>query len=404
MLCLSRSSNTHLSSRIGDAILRYTATSDPRQSQSPASPSSSHPTPVQRVKACTNCRCDGARPICNQCRRRPPRTQEICEYPRQEGHESLRTIDVLWARIEELENLAAPDPSRVYLNQPYPSRRQAEVIDLAGLSLTSERATPIQMLEPPTQIIATLVDIFLARFVNSGLFFFEPANFRQSVLFPLPLGHPDRPSPALLGAVYLWGSLLSQGHISPNTPYTPRAFLAFVVQHIPHDLSNATSERLLLDTLQAEILLSFYYLYAALPVQGRARAAAAASIALGAGLHNFRPRASQQVQAPCPPFAVAGPLLQPALSFSDETLRVDAFWAVVIINNYWVGAEGSPSAVPYGIAIDTPWSASSQVRLFRLGGVASANRLVRSDNYEVPKRQRLTFVLCDTPGESLNPP
>ncbi|KAJ7200151.1 hypothetical protein GGX14DRAFT_169923, partial [Mycena pura] len=315
--------------------------------------------PVQRgPKACTNCRrrkikCDAARPVCNQCRTRPPRSKQPCEYPRPEGYvyesptQMLDTISALRARIEELEYLGASDPTNVYLN-------------LGGLNLASGRTTPTQMLEPPTNIITTLLDIFLTRFVQSGIFFLDAERFRQAVLIPLPFGHRDRPSPALLSAVYLWGSVLSQGHVPPHSPYTPAAFIACILQNIPQDLASATaSHQRLLDTIQAEVLLAFYYLYAASPVPGRAHAAAAASLALGANLHTIR-APSPVMQTSYPPFSLAGPVFPPARNAVEEAQRIHAFWAVVIINNYWVGTEGSPSAVPYSIPVDTPWPGSSQ--------------------------------------------
>ncbi|KAJ7478251.1 hypothetical protein FB451DRAFT_1452564 [Mycena latifolia] len=194
----------------------------------------------------------------------------------------------------------------------------------------------MDMAEPPPDLIANLVDNFLGRFADSGYFFIEPFRFRQSALLPLPFGHRDRPSPALLSAVYLWGTVLSQ--ITPHAPYTADAFLLYALQNIPHDLAGSgVNPQLVLDTIQAEVLLSFYYLHMALPVQGRYHSA----------------------HTPYPRFALGAPLLPPPVNAVDETLRINAFWAVVILNNYWVGAEGSPSAIPFGIPIDTPWPGSS---------------------------------------------
>ncbi|KAJ7732762.1 hypothetical protein DFH07DRAFT_944975 [Mycena maculata] len=351
--------------------------------------------PVQRgPKACTNCRrrkiartvlryfikCDGARPICNQCRLRPPRSKEACEYPRLEGQynpdtptQMLETIQSLRARIDELEFLAVPDPSRVYLNQPYASGAHTpENLDLGGLNLTtasSSPTSPTDMLEPPRDLIANLVDVFLDRFSGSGYFFMEPHRFRQSALLPLPFGHPDRPSPALLSAVYLWGSVLSP--VPPQDPYTAQSFLLCVLQNIPQDLNGfGSNPHLALETIQAEVLVSFYYLHTACAVQGRYHASNAASIALSADLHLIR---SPQHTVPYPPYALSTPVLLPPGNAADESARINAFWAVIILNNYWVGAAGSPSAVPYGITIDTPWPASAQ------GGATITNFLNGND-------------------------
>lgn len=47
--------------------------------------------------------------------------------------------------------------------------------------------------------------------------------------------------------------------------------------------------------------------------------------------------------------------LPPALDTIDEGERINAFWTVLIVNNYWVIAHGSPSAISYDMPIDTPW-------------------------------------------------
>jgi hypothetical protein len=169
----------------------------------------------------------------------------------------------------------------------------------------------------------------------------------------LPFGHRNRPSPALLSAVYLWGCVLS--HVTPSDPYTPDAFLVCVLQNIPQDLGSiGGNPQFVLETIQAEVLLSFYYLHAACPVQGRYHASVAASISMGANLHLV---CSPHHHAPYPPFTLES-TLPPPRNAAEEA---DAFWAVVVINSFWVGAEGSPSPIPYGITIDSPWPSSSHV-------------------------------------------
>ncbi|KAJ7159581.1 hypothetical protein C8R46DRAFT_1286934 [Mycena filopes] len=307
--------------------------------------------PHRGPKACTNCRrrkikCDAVRPICTQCRVRPPRSKELCQYPHVEGQspmdlpaQLLETISVLRNRVEELEYLANPDPGRVYLSQPYSSE---------GSTPDSHSAfTPIPS-----------ITTFLARFAASGYLFLPPAPLRAAALLPLPFGHPARPAPALLSAAYLWGSLLSP--VTLNPPYTPRAFLPYVLENIAQALADIDSvgarggePRVVLETIQAEVLVSLYYLHSAAPAQGRYHAAAAASLAVGAGLHYL---VVGSALSPPPPFvlAVAGHDME------LESVRIDAFWAVVTVNNCWVAAEGSPSALSGVLAGNTLWAASSQ--------------------------------------------
>ncbi|KAJ6457957.1 hypothetical protein C8R45DRAFT_913419 [Mycena sanguinolenta] len=292
-------------------------------------------------------KCDGARPICSQCRTRPPRSKEPCQYPPPEGQnvpqgtpsQMLETIYDLRRRIDELEYLNVPDPTRIYLNQPYDSRSQSHSPDLPGKLVH----------------LRTRVDVFLGRFTNSGYFFLRAAQFRHSALLPLPFGHRDRPSPALLSAVYLWASVLS--HVTPD-PYTADAFLTCALQNIPQDLIGiAEHPQLVVDTIQAEVLLSLYYLHTAHHVQGRYHAFAASSIALGANLHSIR---SAQYHSAYPTFTLQTALPLPQNPV-EESIRIDAFWAVVLINNIWAGVEGSPPSVSYPINIDSPWPSSSHV-------------------------------------------
>ncbi|KAJ7260488.1 hypothetical protein B0H12DRAFT_1069720 [Mycena haematopus] len=290
-------------------------------------------------------KCDGVRPICSQCRLRPPRSKEPCEYPQLEGQnppladgspsQMLETINALRNRINELEYLADPDPTRIYLNQPYESRSQSHSPDLPDLGYLTLTQTNIP--EPSADLIASLIDVSLARFANSGYFFLHASQFRHSAVLPLPFGHRDRPSPALLSAVYLWGTVLSS--VTPE-PYTADAFLACALQNIPQDLVGiAEHPELVVHTIQAEVLLSLYYLHIACPVQGRYHASVAASIALGANLHSIR---SQRYHSAYPPFTLETSLPPPRTP-AEESIRIDAFWAAVVVNNLWTGVEGSPS-------------------------------------------------------------
>lgn len=201
--------------------------------------------------------------------------------------------------------------------------------------------------------------MFLERFVNSGYFFLRPSQFRQSALLLLPFGHQDRPSPALLTAVYLWGSVLCG--VTPNDTYTPDSFLACVLQNIPQDLARMDGNpQLVVETIQAEVLLSLYFLHIADPVRGRYHASAAASIAFGANLHLIR---SPQHHPIYPPFTLHAPP-PPEQNTAEESIRIGAFWAAIIVNNLWAGVAGSPSPIPYTINVDSPWPSSSYVMFY----------------------------------------
>ncbi|KAJ7465420.1 hypothetical protein B0H11DRAFT_64778 [Mycena galericulata] len=308
---------------------------------------------LERGRACSNCRrrklkCDGARPVCNQCRIRPPHSGAPC-VP-QENLASHQTptqmqqiIKALRLRIEELERGTGDTTSDVPLWQPYDSD-----------SGTTTPEIDFNFQEPRPEIISKFLDTFLDRFRGSAYFFLEPMRFVTSASLPLPFGHLVRPCPSLLSVVYLWGSVLAA---TTNDPFAEDTFLLATLQNLPSDVRGfSVHPKLVLETIQAEVLLSLYYLHIALPVQGRYHAAAAASLALSAHLNRLRETQSE----PHPRFPLAEQLLLPYPDDISAAERIGAFWGVVLLNNCWVAAHGCPPAIPFGITIDTPWPGGSQ--------------------------------------------
>ncbi|KAJ7096917.1 hypothetical protein C8R44DRAFT_748700 [Mycena epipterygia] len=262
-------------------------------------------------------------------------------------------IRTLKSRIRELEDAAAAEGSQIFLHQPYPSPIHASGSGNLHIHNWIELKAPSSVVqEPPAQVVVQFLDSFLARFRNSGYFFLDPHRFSNSALLRLPLGHLDRPSPSLLHVVYLWGCVLS----STLTPVPEDEFLRGALESLPGDIPRfALHPKLVLETIQAEVMISLYYLHAGLPVQGRYHSTAAVSFALSAGLH----RLSVPADDPSIRFLLAEPMLPPALGARDKAERINAFWAVTVLNNYWVAADGCPSAIPYGATIDTPWHSNS---------------------------------------------
>ncbi|KAJ7159209.1 hypothetical protein C8R43DRAFT_1177973 [Mycena crocata] len=270
-----------------------------------------------------------------------------CYYPRVEvphaqetPTQMLETIRCLKERIEELELHVGRDPSRIYLTQPYTTSDQ---LGARTPEFIAEPVTP--MLEPPFESRVKLIELFLTVFRERSYFFMEPLRFRQSALLPFPFGHESRPSPALLSTVYLWGSVLSDGPL--EAPYTPDALLACVLQNIPQDLTAiAMQPKFLLETLQAEVLLSCYYLYTGCVIEGRYHCAA--SIALESRLHVVN--SSRKVEG----HGLAFPLQTHDVSGISESEQIQAFWAVTILNNLWVAVDGSPSGFSYAEIFESP--------------------------------------------------
>ncbi|KAJ7186098.1 hypothetical protein C8R46DRAFT_390021 [Mycena filopes] len=331
------------------------------ESVDPTRSSTSPPRPrhTLRPSACTNCRrrkikCDSARPICNQCTLRPPRTATACRYHdiplgTRSEHESVeqmqQTIQALRDRIEELE-VRRLRPAPTFHPQEAPSPY-----------LPTQSAVHLDLPEPPSHKVAALIEMFFTKFADSAYFFLDALAFQQSALLPLPFGHHSRPSPALLITVYLWASVLSPSAL--DHPYTPATFLFCALDNIANDVGRmARNPQLVVETIQAEILLSVYYLHTASPLQGHHRVSAAAAIALEFGLHLVRSPRHEQL----PPYSIRTLPLTPSRLFSpgQETVLRDAFWATVIINNHWAVLGVVPSIISPEISTDSAWTSSAQ--------------------------------------------
>lgn len=171
------------------------------------------------------------------------------------------------------------------------------------------------------------MDAFLDNFTHVG-FFLDSSSFRRSALLAFPFGHYDRPSPALLSAVYMWGSRLSQA--PRHHVYNEDAFLVCTLQNIHQDLGGNHPHRVM-HGIQAEILLSLYYLTLGRPVEGIYHSSAAVSLAISANLHLIK---SAQITVQ-PAFGVLETPFSPPAHALEEGERINAFWTTLIVNNYW---------------------------------------------------------------------
>ncbi|KAJ7890249.1 hypothetical protein B0H13DRAFT_878102 [Mycena leptocephala] len=212
---------------------------------------------------------------------------------------------------------------------------------------STSNSSDLSLEEPPSDVAERLVDAFLDNFSQVG-FFLHGANFRHSALLAVPSRCHDRPLSALLSAVYMWGSRFSA---APRHPvYNEDAFLVCTLQNLQQDLGGNHPHRVV-HSIQAEILLSLYYLTLGRPVEGIHHSGAAVSLAISAGLHFINSESSIFTVPPVPDTS-----FPPPSNGSEMVEQINAFWTVVIVNNHWVVAYGSPSAIPYcDMPIDTPW-------------------------------------------------
>ncbi|KAJ7767140.1 hypothetical protein B0H16DRAFT_351762 [Mycena metata] len=332
--------------------------------------------PLRRGKACLNCRhlkirCDGVRPVCGPCTRVPK--DDDCEFTDVSSRtkELQATINRLKARVKELEDPNAISPTMV-LTQPDPLGPVA-----SGSSLWARRSPPtsgsisessdvisspdaesnpscLANQEPPFAMVQTLLDHFLSHASQFG-FFMHPDRFRASALLQLPLGHPARPSPAVLCAVYLWGIHLSRSE--PLVSYEA-IFVRRAQQHISTELTDGAHPVHRIHTMQAHILLSTYFLRNKQFLEAEFHINGAVTLALGYHLHKIRS------SRPSPPPLLGASLftevfLDPPRDNIEEGERIRGLWAVIYSQNNLLMTVGTANNLSIlespGLQIDTPW-------------------------------------------------
>lgn len=177
----------------------------------------------------------------------------------------------------------------------------------------------------------------------------------------LPPRHRDALQESLVSAVCLWGTHLSRD--PALRAHEPRC-LAKAVRDVSSALFLAGAgehgSRAVLGAIQAEVLLANFFFAAGRFLEGRYHSSAATSLAItcrlnalglpgaaGAGLGMGLVRAAYDASAAGPGDAV------------DQGERVNAFWAVYVLDKCWSVALGSPSAISdnstSGARISTPW-------------------------------------------------
>ena len=166
-----------------------------------------------------------------------------------------------------------------------------------------------------------------------------------------PIGGHDRPCPALITAIYLWGIFLS-----PTTSKSKeKALLHNVLFYLSGDLSRSHPHKAI-HSIQAEVLLSSYYLKNGKPFEGKHHAEVALSLVIGHGFHRIRSSRT----LPASQISNSNSLSLPA-DVVEEGERIDAFWAAVSLNNCWGALQESLltfSDLQLDV-VDTPWPLDS---------------------------------------------
>ncbi|KAJ7085394.1 hypothetical protein B0H15DRAFT_1023437 [Mycena belliarum] len=316
----------------------------PRSLSMASTPRTSDNSKLQRGQACFSCRrrkrkCDGNLP-CSQCTRLD--MEDDCEYidggKRAISHILEEDIFRLQSRIHDLEN-----PQRHRLGRD-PSIQQQHHSSAPPSRSSTPRPTqpPRAASEPSGEMIHQLIDNFLPYSSEFGFFLSGP-RFRQSALLALPIGHPSRPSPALLSAVYLWGLRLSN---QPLLFAQEPTFLARAVNLTSTGLSDTHPQRVM-HTLQAHVLLAYFFFASGRALEGKYHTAAAISLSLSSSLHLIRSESN-----------LPAGTLPPPIDIIEEGERIHAWWTVMILDKCWAAALGEEP----GFAnrenldlVDTPW-------------------------------------------------
>ncbi|KAK0194190.1 hypothetical protein F5146DRAFT_998615 [Armillaria mellea] len=223
-------------------------------------------------------------------------------------------ISVLQSRIQDLEQPGHSDSS-ITLSDPYNRHRPVEFASAPGGS----------------QSLPDIVDF--------------PIEYRER------FSNRAQPSTALLSAVYLWGIHLSP--ISELSGYEP-VILQRAIQAVAQGLSTFQPQ-IIVQCIQAEVLLANYFFRNGRVLEGKYHTTTAISLVLSARLHKIR--STEPTSANSLDVGVEA-TLPPPVDLVEEGERVNAFWTVLILNNCWSAADGSPSNISYTAPdgrVDLPW-------------------------------------------------
>ncbi|KAJ7726677.1 Zn(2)-Cys(6) binuclear cluster domain-containing protein [Mycena maculata] len=310
--------------------------------------------PLNKGKACFNCRrrkvkCDAKKPICTPCVRFIGGSLHDCEYTEMGLAQSQvleEQISIVESRIQELRQPKEMRTS-VGLHNPYqPSSSSGS--SNPQFDLVTPRPghySPPNLASRPRSLglLQTLINSFLKYAPRIG-FFLSPQLFEALSSGAAP---SQIASPALLDAIYLWGSHLSRSEkLAEHEP----SFLSDALRSAAATLSTAHCSKAVIHAIQAEMLIAQYFFRNARILEGKYHASVAVSISLSSGLHKIRSSDARDSTRP------TVDSLSPAANALEEGERINAFWAVLTLNNCWFAADGSPADVSYAAhGVDTPW-------------------------------------------------
>ncbi|KAJ7698123.1 hypothetical protein B0H17DRAFT_1051188 [Mycena rosella] len=312
--------------------------------------------PLKRGRACLNCRhlkirCDGMRPVCGNCSRVPK--EESCKFA-DSGARAFRIqndgINVAGPstppHFTGTVGLDDSGPSGAELSAPTSSFSPGnQSVDSRLDAFSDDWFIDLDVQEPPSQTIEVLLQHFLSHTIQSG-FFLDPERFRAAVLLPqqIPFGEILRPARSLLYAVCLWGGHLSQ---EDSLVELKPLFLKRALECTGTEICIERDPTHALQTMQAHILLSNYFILHRLFIPAQAHANTAATLALGYRLHKLG-------SSPSPTLQSGSSFLM--LDDGGEGELVRGFWAVVCLQTSLSLAVECPGSTTGSSILESAWS------------------------------------------------
>ncbi|TFY66228.1 hypothetical protein EVG20_g4864 [Dentipellis fragilis] len=321
-------------------------------------------------------KCDGQRPVCGQCERagKPEDCGYVDSQTRSRTQILEENIAQLEARIEELEN---PELSQalVKLHDPLGKAYEAHHRSSSSISYVpsshsdsgpSGTTSPTGGTRSPSHPLSArdIEDISAQHAQRMLDHFFQHASLlgwflnvtRFQHALSLPARNSNRPVPALVNAVYLWGTAILRQVTEGNPPVDESVFLRLALSEVEHGLGPSPSHQVV-QFIQARVLLAAYYYLVGKAFEGRHQSDAAASLVLISGFHKIR---SAQLSPTFPSYVDPIPLtLGAPRDQVEEGERINAFWTVFALDRTWAVVFGAPTVMSdseaFGTQIDTPW-------------------------------------------------
>ncbi|KAF9262695.1 hypothetical protein L218DRAFT_867051, partial [Marasmius fiardii PR-910] len=243
-------------------------------------------------------------------------------------------ISILENRIKELQTSGASSTT-IQLHDPYAGHNKTS--SSRGSEINTRHLRDFQAASPEARRMAIMP--FLSNASELG-FFLDIHQFCSGVETGT-----GGPSPSLLPTVLLIADFVSHGGgASPNES----DYLALAVQATSRGLTDH-HPKTVLHTIQANVLLAYYFHLKGKSVEGQYYTSTAVSLVLGTGLHQIRSS---------DPRSMSGSLLPPPKDVLEEGERINAVWAVVSLNSFWSAAGRYSSNIDYQVSasrVDVPW-------------------------------------------------